>query len=517
MTGEMYDLAVIGGGINGCAVARDAAGRGCAVCLFEQGDLASGTSWASTKLIHGGLRYLEQGDFRLVREALREREILWRQAPHLVGPARFILPTRAGRGRPAALLRLGLFLYDHLGRRSLLPASRPVDLARDPAAAALRPEVAAAFSYADCRGDDARLTVALAQDAAALGASIRVGARVTAARRRLGAWELTVRQRETGEETLVRARVLVNAAGPWVERVAVDREGANGGGGGKTAAAPPRRRARLVQGAHIVVPKLFAGDDCFTLQNDDGRVVFALPYEDDFTLIGATDVDFTGDPARAQAGDDEAAYLCAAVNRWLARPVAPADVVWRFAGVRALFDDGSAAAQEVGRDHVLALEAPTDGAPLLTIYGGKLTAHRRVAESVLEKLEPHLSATAGRGPWIRGPWTAAAPLPGGDFPVDGLPEIIAALRRRYVFLPEALARRLARAYGTRAALIIGDARRLDDLGRDFGAGLTEAEVDYLRRAEWARSAADVLWRRTKLGLRLSAAQSAALADFLGGA
>lgn len=513
MTEEIYDLAVIGGGINGCAVARDAAGRGCSVALFEQGDLASGTSWASTKLIHGGLRYLEQGDFRLVREALREREVLWRQAPHLVRPARFILPTRAGRGRPAALLRLGLFLYDHLAGRSLLPGGRRLDLTRDPAAAALRPEVSGAFAYADCRGDDARLTVALAQDAAAQGASIRVGARVTAARRRFGAWELSVRQRETGEETLIRARMLVNAAGPWVERVAVDREGANGGRGGKGAAAPPRRRVRLVQGSHIVVPKLFAGDDCFTLQNDDGRVTFVLPYEDDFTLIGATDVDFTGDPARVEAGDDEIAYLCAAVNRWLARPVAPADVVWRFAGVRALFDDGSAAAQEVGRDHVLALEAPTDGAPLLTIYGGKLTAHRRVAESVLEKLGPYLPAAAA----ARGAWTAAAPLPGGDFPVDGLPEVVGALLRRYAFLPEALARRLARTYGTRGALIIGDARRLYDLGRDFGGGLTEAEVDYLRRAEWARAASDILWRRSKLGLRLSAAQSAALADYLGAA
>ena len=507
MTEEMYDLAVIGGGINGCAVARDAAGRGCSVALFEQGDLASGTSWASTKLIHGGLRYLEQGDFRLVREALREREILWRQAPHLVGPARFILPTRAGRGRPAVLLRLGLFLYDYLAGRSLLPGGRRVDLMRDPAAAALRPEVSGAFAYADCRGDDARLTVALAQDAAAQGASIRVGTRATAARRRFGAWEISLRQRETGAETLVRARVLVNAAGPWVERVAVDRDGMNAAG------PPPRRRVRLVQGSHVVAPRLFAGDDCFTLQNDDGRVVFALPYEDDFTLIGATDVDFTGDPARVEAGDDEAAYLCAAVNRWLARPVAPADVVWRFAGVRALFDDGSTAAQEVGRDHVLALEAPTDGAPLLTIYGGKLTAHRRVAESVLEKLGPYLPASVV----ARGPWTAGAPLPGGDFPVDGLPELIAALRRRYAFLPEELARRLARTYGTRGALIIGDARRLDDLGRDFGAGLTEAEVDYLRRAEWARAASDILWRRTKLGLRLSAAQSAALADYIGAA
>lgn len=503
-TGEIYDVAVIGGGIIGCAVARDAAGRGCSVCLLEQGDLASGTSWASTKLIHGGLRYLEQGDFRLVRETLREREILWRQAPHLVAPARFVLPMRAGRGRPAALLRLGLYVYDHLAGRSLLPGSRRVDLTRDPAAAALRTEVSGAYSYADCRGDDARLTVALAQDAAAQGASIRVGARVTAARRRFGAWELTVRQRETAAETAVRARILVNAAGPWVERVAVERE---------EGAAPPRRRVRLVQGSHIVVPRLFPGDDCFTLQNDDGRVTFVLPYEEDFTLIGATDVDFNGDPARAQAGEDEVGYLCAAANRWLARAVAPSDVVWRFAGVRALYDDGSAAAQEVGRDHVLALEAPADGAPLLTVYGGKLTAHRRVAEGVMEKIAPYLPAAAA----ARGPWTAGAPLPGGDFPLDGLPALIGDLRRRYAFLTESWARRLARAYGTRAALILGDARRAEDLGRDFGAGLTEAEADYLRRAEWARSASDILWRRSKLGLRATAAAAAALAEYVGAA
>lgn len=503
MTGKIYDLAVIGGGINGCAVARDAAGRGCSVCLLEQGDLASGTSWVSTKLIHGGLRYLEQGDFRLVREALREREILWRQAPHLVGPARFVLPMRRGRGRPGAMLRLGLFLYDHLAGRSRLPGGRRVDLARDAAAAALRPEVSGAFSYADCRGDDARLTVGLAQDAAARGASIRVGAQVASAARRFGGWELRVRERGTGEETTVRAGALVNAAGPWVERVPLDV----GAGAGRR---PTPRRVRLVQGSHIVVPRLYAGDDCFTLQNDDGRVIFVLPYEGDFTLIGATDVDFNGDPALVRADEDEAAYLCAAVNRWLARSAAPADVVWRFAGVRALYDDGSAAPHEIGRDHVLTLEAPADGAPLLTIYGGKLTAHRRVAEGVMAKLAPYLPAAAAHGDW-----TAGVPLPGGDFPLDGLPALAADLRRAYRFLPEAQAARLTRAYGTRAALVLGDARRAADLGRDFGCGLTEAEVDYLRRAEWARGAGDVLWRRTKLGLRLTAAETAAVAEFIG--
>jgi glycerol-3-phosphate dehydrogenase len=506
----VYDIAVIGGGIIGCGVARDAAGRGCRVCLLEQGDLASGTSWTTTKLIHGGLRYLEQGDFRLVREALREREILMGLAPHLVRPARFVLPLRRGTGRPELLLRLGLFLYDRLGGRERLPASARLDLSADPAGGVLQKDVSAAFSYADCRVDDARLVIANASDAAARGAVVRVGTKVEKARRVDGVWELTVHERGCDRTSVLRARILVNAAGPWVERVAVER----GGSGAAVRPRPGPPKVRLVQGSHIVVPRLFDHDACYTLQNDDRRVVFVLPYLDDRTLIGATDVELSGDPAAARASDGEVAYLCAAVNRWLTTKITPADVVWRFTGVRPLYDDGAKAAQTVSRDHILELDA-TGGAaggaaPLLTIYGGKLTAYRRVAEAVMGKLRPYLpTAAAGRGEW-----TATAPLPGGDFPPEGSPALIADLRRAHPYLTAAHAARLVGAYGTAAARLLDGARRIEDLGRDFGATLYEVEVRHMMQAEWARAVEDVLWRRSKLGLRLSLNQAAAVEAFM---
>lgn len=503
----IYDIAVIGGGVNGCGVARDAAGRGCSVCLLEQGDLASGTSWTSTKLIHGGLRYLEQGDFRLVREALREREILMTAAPHLVRPARFVLPLRRGTGRPELLLRLGLFLYDRLGGRRRLPASARLDLSTDPAGGALQKDVSAAFSYADCRVDDARLVIANAADAAARGAVIRVGTKVEKARRVDGMWELTVHEPACDRTSILRARILVNAAGPWVERVPIERAPV------RRRSSPPGSRppkVRLVQGSHIVVPKLFDHDACYTLQNDDRRVVFVLPYLDDWTLIGATDVELSGDPATARVSESEVAYLCAAVNRWLTTKITPADVVWRFTGVRPLYDDGAKAAQTVSRDHILELDAGGGAAPLLTIYGGKLTAYRRVAEAVIGKLRPFLPAAAAG----RGDWTATAPLPGGDFPPDGSPALVADLRRAYPYLTAAHAARLVGAYGTAAARLPDGARRVEDLGRNFGATLYEAEVRHMMRAEWARTAEDVLWRRSKLGLRLSLHQAAALEAFM---
>jgi glycerol-3-phosphate dehydrogenase len=475
---RVYDIAIIGGGINGCGIARDAAGRGHSVFLCEQGDLASGTSSAATKLIHGGLRYLEYNEFRLVREALQEREVLWRIAPHLIRPLRFVLPLERGM-RPPWLLRLGLFLYDHLGGRRLLPPTKTLDLARDAAGAPLRRDRhRRAFEFSDCFVDDARLVVLNAQDAAARGATVRPRAKLTAARRDGAVWRLTA-----GGDTVV-ARCLVNAAGPWVGMVL----GLLG-----RAAAP----VRLVQGSHLVFRRLFAHDRAYLFQNPDGRVLFAIPYEDDFTLIGTTDTDYAGDPGAAKPSEAEIDYLCAAASAHFATPVTPDDVVWSYCGVRPLYDDGAGAAQAATRDYVLALDA--DGPPLLSVFGGKITTYRRLAEHVLEKLAPFLPASS--------PWTGGAPLPGGDFPVTGVAALEAELARDH---PHA-ARRLARAYGTRARQIL-----CGDRGRDFGAGLSEAEVRYLMRKEWAMTPEDVIWRRTKLGLRLSPEQVRDLAAFMRG-
>ncbi len=493
---DFYDLAIIGGGVNGCGIARDAAGRGARVILFEQGDLAGATSSASTKLIHGGLRYLEHGALRLVREALIEREILWGLAPHIVTPMRFVLPHAAGQ-RPAWLLRLGLFLYDHLGGRRALPPTRTLDLAHDRAGLPLRPGLSRAFEYSDCWVDDARLVVLNALDAAEHGAAIRVGTEVVAARRVDGLWQIEVRA--AGVTTRVRARALVNAAGPWVADI-----------GTRILARGAGAKIRLVQGSHIVVPALFNHDRAYIVQNDDGRIVFAIPYEGRFTLIGTTDRDYRGDPAQVAAGPDEIAYLCAAASRWFRRPVQAPDVVWSFSGVRPLYDDGAGAAQSATRDYVLDLEAPRGEAPLLAVFGGKITTYRRLAEHALARLAPHLPGLARR------PWTATAPLPGGDFGRDGVPTLVSDLCAAYPWLAQAHAERLARAYGTRATAILGHATSLADLGGVLGADLTRAEVDYLVRCEWARTADDVLWRRSKLGLHLRPHEVAAVEAHLDG-
>jgi glycerol-3-phosphate dehydrogenase len=493
----LYDIAIVGGGINGCGIARDAAGRGLSVYLCEQSDLASGTSSASTKLLHGGLRYLERYEFRLVREALIEREIVWRMAPHIVRPLRFVLPY-SDMTRPRWVLRLGLFLYDHLGGRELLPPTRVLDLLKDEAGEPLKPSFRAdAFEYSDCWIDDARLVALNAQDAADRGATIRTRVKAVAAIRGPDYWSVTTEDRRTGERATVSARILINAAGPWVEEVL------NG------LHRSPSGDVRLVQGSHIVVPRFYDHDRCYILQVPDKRVIFAIPYEDDFTLIGTTDRDYAGDPAEVSASDEEIAYLCKAASRYFARPLTPSDVVWSFSGVRPLHADGANDAQAVTRDYVLDFD-DKDGAPLLSIFGGKITTYRRLAEHVLERLGPHLGAEAR----AVGRWTGKVPLPGGDFPALGFSAVADDLARRYGWLSGEEARRLARGYGTRARRILGEAKDKASLGRDFGAGLSEAEVCYLMREEFAREAEDVLWRRSKLGLRLSKEEAAALQSFM---
>jgi glycerol-3-phosphate dehydrogenase len=491
----LYDLAIIGGGVNGCGIARDAAGRGASVVLFEQGDLASGTSSRSTKLIHGGLRYLELLEFRLVQEALKERDVLWRLAPHIVRPLRFVLPHRPGM-RPRWVLRLGLLLYDHLGGRMLLPGTRSLDLASDAAGEPLKSTYRRAFEYSDCWVDDARLVVLNARDAAERGAVIRPRTRVVGASRTKDRWELQVEVRGARCETAA-ARVLVNATGPWVGEVAANVIGA------KTSVP-----VRLVQGSHIVTRRLFAHENCYIFQNSDGRIVFALPFERDFTLIGTTDRDYHGDPAAVRASDEEIGYLCSVASEYFRKSVHTDDVVWAYSGVRPLHDDGSTKPQEATRDYTLTLDAGPEQPPLLSVFGGKITTYRVLAELAVNQLKGHLVAAEQPS------WTGRVPLPGGDFPPDGYEALVDATVRAHPFLERATAARLVRAYGTRAARLLEGANRMSDCGASFGADLTEREVAYLMREEWAQTADDVLWRRSKLGLRFSAAQASALDDFM---
>jgi glycerol-3-phosphate dehydrogenase len=494
---RIFDLAIVGGGVNGCGIARDAAGRGNSVFLCEMNDLASGTSSWSTKLVHGGLRYLEYYEFRLVREALIEREILWQIAPHIIRPLRFVLPHHDGL-RPAWLLRLGLFLYDHIGGRNLLPPTRSVDLSRDEVGQPLVPgRYTKGFEYSDCFVDDARLVVLTARDAADRGAEIRTRSRAVEIRQADQIWQVTVENTLSGERSTIRARALVNAGGPWVEQVLALGAGVNA-----------RAKVRLVQGSHIVVPKLYAHDRAYMFQNSDGRIVFVIPYQDDFTLIGTTDRDYDGNPADVKASAEEIQYLCASVSEYLTKPVRPEDVVWTYSGVRPLYDDGASEAKAATRDYVFELDTPGD-APLLSIYGGKITTHRRLAEEALERLDPYLrGAKAGKG------WTAKSPLPGGDMDVSAIPALAAELVRLYPFLNPFHANRLAHAYGTRAGKILGNSKSLADLGQPFGASLTESEVRYLMSSEWARTAEDIVWRRSKLGLLLSLSEIAAIDDWI---
>ncbi len=493
--GGVYDIFVIGGGINGCGIARDAVGRGFSVCLAEQNDLASGTSSWSTKLIHGGLRYLEYREFRLVREALTEREVLLRMAPHLIRPMRFVLPLGRG-GRPAWMIRLGLFLYDHMGGRKLLPATATLDLRSDPAGRLLKPGYAKAFEYSDCTVDDTRLVVLNARDAADRGAEIRPRTKVVSAKREAGLWQVAVQAQGAGRTETVRARLLINAAGPWVDKVL--RE---------TVGRRDARNVRLVQGSHIVIARKYDDPRAFFFQNKDGRIFFAIPYQESFTLIGTTDRDFSGDPQDVKISEEEIEYLCKAASEYFAEPVRREDIVWSFSGVRPLFDDGASKAQEATRDYVLKADAPEAQAPLLDAFGGKITTYRRLAESMMTKVEGFLGAR-------KKPWTAGAALPGGAFEPDDFEGGIARLLAAYPFLGAEHARRLFRLYGTHASRILGAAKSRGDLGNCFGGDLFEVEVVHLMAAEWALHADDVLWRRTKLGLVLDDAQAAALESWM---
>jgi glycerol-3-phosphate dehydrogenase len=479
---SVYDLVVIGGGINGTGIARDAAGRGLSVLLVERADLAAATSSSSSKLIHGGLRYLEQYEFRLVAESLAEREVLLRIAAHLVWPAQFVMP-HVPELRPRWMIRLGLFLYDHLARRSLLPGSRAVRLDQPPYASGLRPDLRHGFIYSDCRVDDARLVVANACDAAARGARVLVRTECRSAQRVGGEWRVELSNGET-----VSARGIVNAAGPWVKGVLNER-----------LEQPSKDAVRLVKGSHIVLPRQYRGEHAFILQNDDRRVIFMIPYQERYTLVGTTDVPLEGEPADAQASFEEVDYLCRAVGRYLARAPRPADVVWRYAGVRPLYDDGSADASSVTRDYTLRVDDEAGRAPVLSVFGGKLTTYRTLAEQVMAKLAPYF-------PRMGGAWTAGAPFPGSEF--ASREQAQSEFFHRYRGKPAEVLRQVFRRHGTRGTEVLGDG----EFGEHYGAGLTERELRYLMKHEWAQTAEDVLWRRTKAGLDMSEAQRQRVAE-----
>lgn len=479
----MFDIAVVGGGINGAGIAADAAGRGLRVLLAEQGDLAGATSSASSKLIHGGLRYLEHYEFRLVREALAEREVLLAKAPHIIWPMRFVLPHIPGL-RPRWMIRSGLVLYDHLYPRARIPASRGLDLTRDPAGRPLAAEFTSGFSYWDCWVDDARLVVLNARQAAGSGAQICTRTRVAAAVPDGHGWKITLVT--AGASRDVRTRVLVNAAGPWVD--AVDR----------LSEGPARRnsaRVRLVKGSHVVVPRIPGADDAYLMQSPDRRVVFVLPYEERFSIIGTTDVDYPGDPAAVAIDAAEESYLLELASRFFRTPITAAQIVWRYSGVRPLYDDETADPSAITRDYRLEASLPGAGSPRLSVYGGKVTTYRRLAEEALSKIAPHL-------PGMSGAWTRSATLPGGDTGPD-FDAFVLDLRSRYGWLDALHLRRIARRHGSLTREVLGDAKGQGDLGQHIGEGLYEREIVYLRDHEWARTADDVLWRRTKIGLHLA--------------
>ncbi len=486
----MYDIVVIGGGVNGCGIARDAAGRGHSVLMAEMGDLGQGTSSASTKLFHGGLRYLEYYEFRLVREALKEREILLRSMPHISWPMRFVLPVNEGQ-RPAWLIRLGLFLYDRIGGQSKLPSTEVIKLSDHPTGRILKDKFQKAFVYSDGWVHDSRLVALNARDAALRGADIRVRTKVIKADRDGDHWR--VKLEKDGEVEEVQARIVINAAGPWVKEV-IDT----------TLKIPSRESVRLVRGSHIVTQKLYNHPYPYFFQNSDGRIGFLIPFENDFTLIGTTDFDHEGDALDAVCTDVEKQYLLDFANDYLKVPVTEEDIVWSYSGVRSLYDDGASSATEATRDYVLSLDE--DGAPLLNIFGGKITTYRKLAEAAIAKLAGHLHGS--------GPWTASQPLPGGDFEMGGEKGLQAVLQSKYPFLSSKWADRLIRTYGTDVRFVLGDADTEQALGQNFGANLTECEVRWLMQNEFARTAEDVLWRRTKLGLHFDEKQTQALQNWM---
>ncbi|MDF3865762.1 glycerol-3-phosphate dehydrogenase [Pseudomonas denitrificans (nom. rej.)] len=488
---EVYDVAVVGGGINGAGIAADAAGRGLSVFLCEQHDLASHTSSASSKLVHGGLRYLEHYEFRLVREALAEREVLLAKAPHIVHPLRFVLPHRPHL-RPAWMIRAGLFLYDHLGKREKLPASRGVRFGLD---SPLKAEITRGFEYSDCSVDDARLVVLNAMAARENGAHVHPRTRCVSARRSKGLWHLHL-ERADGSLYSVRARALVNAAGPWVDRFLREE-----------LRQKPPYGIRLIQGSHLIVPRLYEGEHAYILQNEDRRIVFAIPYLRQFTLIGTTDREYQGDPAKISISEAETDYLLNVVNAHFKHQLGRQDILRSFSGVRPLCDDESDDPSAVTRDYTLALDNTPGEAPLLSVFGGKLTTYRKLAEAALEQLAPHFAGV------MKASWTASAPLPGGEA-MTTVEELAVQLMDRLRQLDPTLARRWASTYGSRIWKLLDGAHNLSELGEHLGAGLYAQEVKYLVHEEWARDADDILWRRTKLDLFLNARQRERLEQFL---
>ena len=494
MTNEdIYDLFVIGGGINGAGVARDAAGRGLKVALSEKDDLAEGTSSRSGKLVHGGLRYLEYYEFRLVREALIEREVLLKAAPHIIWPMRFVLP-HSPEDRPAWLVRLGLFLYDHLGGRKKLPGTRTLNLRRDPEGVAIVDQYTRGFEYSDCWVDDARLVVLNAVDAAAKGALILTRSPVVSARRDGKLWTVTTRNSQTGEQRSFKARCIVNCAGPWVSDII-----------GRVAGSNSSRNVRLVKGSHIIVPKFWTGANAYLVQNHDKRVIFINPYEGDKALIGTTDIAYEGRAEDVAADEAEIDYLLKAVNRYFKEKLRREDVLHSFSGVRPLFDDGKGNPSAVTRDYVFDLDE-TGGAPMLNVFGGKITTFRELAERGMQRLS-HIFPNMG------GDWTEAAPLPGGDMPGADYETFANSLRDAYPWMPRNLLHHYGRLYGTLTRKLVGSANGVAALGRHFGGNLYEAEVRYLIANEWAQQADDILYRRTKHYLHLTEAERAAFREW----
>ncbi len=490
----LVDVFVIGGGINGVGVARDAAGRGYSVCLCEAGDLASGTSSASSKLIHGGLRYLEHYEFRLVREALKEREVLLRMAPHITWPMRFVLPHLKGM-RPLWLLRVGLFIYDHLGRRKWLPSTRRLNLKKDDAGAALKPEYKSALEYSDCWVDDARMVVINAMDAQQKGAEINVHTHVTDVRPEKGYWRVTTHNQRTGEVRYVGARLVVNAAGPWVDKVLH-----------QTFNFKAANHVRLVRGSHIVVRKLFDHDRTYIFQNADERIIFAIPYQDHFTLIGTTDQDHGELTGEVIISEEEQHYLCESANQYFSKQITAGDIIWSYSGVRPLYDDGASEAQQATRDYVVETKN-IEGAMLVNIFGGKITTYRKLSELILENIEQFLGKKGKR-------WTRHSRLPGGDFDVGNAHELTTEYSRRWPFIPNKLMTRYVRSYGSLTQALLQGIASLNDMGKCFGDDLYQVEVDYLVQHEWAFKAEDILFRRSKLGLSFSPESVAKLERYL---
>jgi glycerol-3-phosphate dehydrogenase len=488
-----FDLFVIGGGINGTAIARDAQGRGIRTFLAEMNDLASGTSSASTKLIHGGLRYLEHYEFKLVRHALMEREVLLKSAPHIIWPLRFILPHHSGL-RPRALIRLGLFLYDHLGGRKILPGTRSVDFRSDVTGQPLKSDFTRGYEYSDCWVEDARLVVLYARDAANRGATIRTRTNVVSARREGDLWSIDIQG--NGKKETVKARVIVNAAGPWVSQVLAGVVGRN-----------DPDKIRMVKGSHLVVDKLYDHDRCYIFQNADGRICFAIPYEYDYTLIGTTDEDHKGDPGKPEMTQSEQDYMLKAVSEYFKKPVTKEQVRWSYSGIRPLYDDGASKAQEATRDYVLKLDHPSGGAPVMSVFGGKITTSRVLGETVVQQLKPFF-------PQASGDWTSTSKLPGGNIAVENVSARIAELQKQYTFLNAHNVLRLFRAYGSEVEELLNGARSLEGMGRMFGP-LSEREIEYLKVNEWVQQSDDILWRRSKLGLHMSTAEQDALRAYFG--